>query len=161
MSSTPTANPKQPIDAPADKLTRPARSGVRGLRMCCAGARSAVGLNWGAIIGRFWATSSTSSPFEAAGLSGVKVPSATSGDCKSLVRIEVVLSSVMFQGVEIARLRPELNEFITGRRAKVPPLDLSQLSRPLPAPQWTDFEPEPPRTFGHGPVPRRHPRRPG
>jgi restriction system protein len=43
---------------------------------------------------------------------------------------------------------PRIDLATLHRRAKVPPLDLGQLSRPLPAPQWPDFEPEPPRAFG-------------
>jgi restriction system protein len=31
--------------------------------------------------------------------------------------------------------------------AEVPPLELGQLAQPFPAPQWTDFEPEPPGAF--------------
>ena len=43
---------------------------------------------------------------------------------------------------------PRIDLATLHRRAKVPPLELGQLARPLPAPQWTDFEPEPPRAFG-------------
>jgi restriction system protein len=43
---------------------------------------------------------------------------------------------------------PRISLAALRRRAEVPSLELGQLARPLPAPQWADFEPEPPRAFG-------------
>jgi restriction system protein len=43
---------------------------------------------------------------------------------------------------------PRISLAALRRRAEVPPLELGGLAWPLPAPQWTDFEPEPPRAFG-------------
>ena len=40
---------------------------------------------------------------------------------------------------------PRINLDSLRRRVTVPPLDLGQLGIPLPAPEWVDFEPEPPR----------------
>lgn len=43
---------------------------------------------------------------------------------------------------------PRISLAALRRRAEVQPLELGQLARPLPVPQWADFEPEPPRAFG-------------
>ena len=43
---------------------------------------------------------------------------------------------------------PRISLATLRQRAEVSPLELGQLARPLPAPQWADFEPEPPRAFG-------------
>jgi restriction system protein len=40
---------------------------------------------------------------------------------------------------------PRISPACLRRRVEVPPLDLGQLAVPSPAPQWTDFEPDPPR----------------
>jgi restriction system protein len=42
---------------------------------------------------------------------------------------------------------PKISLASLRRRVEVPPLDLGQLAVPIAAPQWADFEPEPPRMF--------------
>jgi restriction system protein len=58
------------------------------------------------------------------------------------------------QGLQRASLSqdPRISLVSLRHHAEVPPLELGQLALPCPAPQWADFEPEPPgalrRVFG-------------